>query len=213
MMIPKIIHYCWFGPNKMSKLHLACIDSWKKELPEFKIIRWNENNTPMDIPFIQYHYDKKNWAYISDFVRLHVLYHHGGIYLDTDVEVIKNFSPLLIHNVFVGYEKENRLNSAVLGAQKEEHYIKACMDYMLSRQQNKLPYRIAPEIISSVYNKQTYPEVLTLSEKSFYPYNPYNKNSVGQLLYHDITEETYAIHHWAKSWKMSLYERIMRKIV
>jgi len=212
-MIPKTLHYCWFGPNKMSKLHLACIESWQQELPHYEVVRWDENNSPMQHPFIQYHYQKKNWAYISDFVRLHVLYKHGGIYLDTDVEVIKDFSPLLSNDIFIGYEKENRLNSAVIGSKKEEVFLQDCMNYMTSRHEKKLPYKIAPEVISSVYNSGNYPQVLTLSEKSFYPYNPYNKKGTTQLLYHDITQETYAIHHWAKSWKMGIIERIMRKIV
>lgn len=212
-MIPKKLHYCWFGPNQMSTLHLACIQSWKQELSDYDIILWDEHNTPMGHPFIRYHYKRKQWAFIADFVRLYALYHHGGVYLDTDVEVIRDFSDLLEHAVFVGYERDGRLNSAVIGSKEGEPFIKECMEYMISRHEKKLPYRIAPEVISLVYKNGNYKEVHTLSQKSFYPYNPYDKKSVGQLLFHDITEETYAIHHWAKSWKISIIERIMRKIL
>ncbi len=211
--IPKTVHYCWFGGAEMSALHQACIASWKKELPDYRFICWDETNSPMELPFVSYHYNQKNWAYVSDFIRLYVLYHHGGIYLDTDVEVIRDFEPLLSYRVFLGYEQEKRLNSAVLGAQKEEAFMLACMEYMQIRHKQKRPYRIAPEVITAVYQGGEFYELTTLPQHTFYPYNPYDKKGIGQLLYHDITKETFAIHHWAKSWKMSLIKRLMRKIL
>ncbi len=211
--IPKTLHYCWFGPNEMSALHQACLRSWRTEMPEYSVIKWDETNAPMRHPFVAYHHAKGNWAYVSDFVRLYALYEHGGIYLDTDVEVIRPFDTLLRHRLFAAYESENRINSAVFGARRNEVFLKNCMEYMRKRHERKLPYRIAPEVVTAVYDKGTYPEMTLLPKESFYPYNPYEPGSPGQLLYHDIKSGTYAIHHWAKSWKMKLSARILRKLL
>lgn len=187
--------------------------SWTEELPGYEIVRWDESNAPMDHPFVAYHYEKKHWAYVSDFVRLYVLYTHGGIYLDTDVEVVRLFDPLLQHRVFMGCERDKRLTSGVCGSGKGEPFIHACMDYMEARHSRKLPYRIAPEVITTVYEQDAYEEVTVLPPEAFYPYNPYTRGSVGQFLYHDVTPETYAVHHWAKSWKMGWAQRILRKLI
>ncbi len=107
-MIPKIIHYCWFGGNPEPEDVKKCINSWIKYMPEYKIIRWDENN--YDIHKCQYMsdaYNEKKWAFVSDFCRLDVIYTHGGIYLDTDVEVLKSFNPLLQEKMFCGFESRD----------------------------------------------------------------------------------------------------------
>ena len=89
-MIPKIIHYCWFGGNELSELAERCIESWKRYCPDYKIIEWNESNFDLDCSdFVKEAYQAKKWAFVSDYARLKIIYDHGGIYLDTDVEVIK----------------------------------------------------------------------------------------------------------------------------
>ena len=88
--IPKVIHYCWFGKNPKPPLIQKCMDSWKQVLPEYEIIEWNEDN--FDVAENQYAkeaYENKKWAFVTDYVRLKVLYEHGGIYLDSDVEILK----------------------------------------------------------------------------------------------------------------------------
>ena len=95
-MLPKIIHYCWFGRNEKPKLAQKCIESWKKQCPDYKIIEWNEDNFDIDQhPYLRWCYNHKKWAFLSDFARLLILEEHGGIYLDTDVEIIKSVDPLL----------------------------------------------------------------------------------------------------------------------
>ena len=87
-MIPKKIHYCWFGENKKNKLVLKCIESWKHFFPDFEIIEWNESNTDLhENRYVECAYQLKKWAFVSDYVRMKVLYENGGIYFDTDVEV------------------------------------------------------------------------------------------------------------------------------
>ena len=96
-MIPKKIHYCWFGENPMPDKDLENIESWKKFCPDYEIIRWDESNYDVNkIPYIKEAYECKKYAFVSDYARLDIIYHEGGIYLDTDVEIIKNIDFLFI---------------------------------------------------------------------------------------------------------------------
>ena len=95
-MIPKIIHYCWFGKNKKPKLVRDCIKSWKSLHPDYEIIEWNEKTFPIDNEFLQYMYKNKKWAFVSDYARLKILYEYGGYYLDTDMILVKRLDSLEI---------------------------------------------------------------------------------------------------------------------
>lgn len=105
-MIPKAIHYCWFGRNPKPKLALKCIASWKKHCPDYQIIEWNEDNFDISACplYVRQAYEAKRWAFVTDYVRLKVVYDHGGIYLDTDVELIKRPDRLLGHEAYFGFE-------------------------------------------------------------------------------------------------------------
>lgn len=105
-MIPKKIHYCWFGEQPIPKKDLECINSWIKFFPDYEIIQWNESNFNINIcSYVKEAYDKKKWAFVSDFVRIYVLYEYGGIYFDTDVEVIKKFDDIIEKGPFMGVEQ------------------------------------------------------------------------------------------------------------
>lgn len=107
-MIPKIIHYCWFGEREKPKLVKRCIESWRVHCPDYKLIEWNENNVDInEYPYLRWCFENKKWAYLSDFVRLLVVEKYGGIYLDTDVEIVKKFDYLLEYEAFYGYENSN----------------------------------------------------------------------------------------------------------
>lgn len=104
-MIPKIIHYCWLGPNKKTDLILKCIDSWHRQMPEFEIKEWNESNFDLSHhKFMAQAYDSGKYAFASDQLRYIVLKEYGGIFLDCDVEALKNFTPLLSNEIFFGIE-------------------------------------------------------------------------------------------------------------
>lgn len=104
-MIPKIIHYCWFGGNPLPELAVRCIDSWKKHFPNYVIKEWNESNFDINCCYyVKEAYNAKKWAFVSDYARFWILYHEGGIYFDTDVEVIKDMSDIISKGAFMGCE-------------------------------------------------------------------------------------------------------------
>lgn len=111
-MIPKIIHYCWFGNNEKDKLAIKCIESWKKFCPDYEIIEWNETNFDVHInEYTSYCYENKKWAFLSDYIRLYVIKKYGGIYLDTDVELINSYDSLLTNEAFFGFETLKYINT------------------------------------------------------------------------------------------------------
>ena len=106
-MIPKIIHYCWFGGNPLDKLGQKCLDSWKQYFPDYEIKEWNETNFDVNCcQYIKEAYAAKKWAFVSDYARFKILYEQGGVYFDTDVEVIKPFDDILIKGNYMGCEKQ-----------------------------------------------------------------------------------------------------------
>lgn len=134
-MIPKIIHYCWFGGNSIPEKDKKCIESWKKFCPDYEIIEWNENN--FDINCCQYvkeAYEAKKWAFVSDYARIYALYLIGGIYLDTDVELLSNFDKFLSLNAFTGFENIQYPFTAVVGSEKNGKFVE---DILLSYKNRK----------------------------------------------------------------------------
>ena len=106
-MIPKLIHYCWFGRNPLPKSAIKCIESWKKFLPDYEIKEWNENNFDVNIiPYTKEAYECKKYAFVSDYARFWILYKYGGLYFDTDVEVIKSMDDIIERGPFMGIEVE-----------------------------------------------------------------------------------------------------------
>src|SRR5215510_15199585 len=113
-MIPKIIHYCWFGGNPLSELALKCIASWKKYFPNYEIKEWNESNYDVHkIPYTSEAYNAKKYAFVSDYARFDILYQYGGIYFDVDVEVIKQFGDILNDTGFMGMETLSGCNAGL----------------------------------------------------------------------------------------------------
>ena len=104
-MIPKVIHYCWFGRNPLPKMAVKCISSWRKFLPDYEIKEWNEDNFDVNIiPYTRDAYADGKYAFVSDYARFWILYHYGGVYFDTDVEVIKQLDDIISRGPFMGLE-------------------------------------------------------------------------------------------------------------
>ena len=209
-MIPKKIHYCWFGGKEKGKKEKRCIASWKKFCPDFEILEWNENNFDLSaVPdFVKTAYENKNFAYVSDYVRLEILYKQGGIYMDTDVEVIKNLSGLLNSSAFFGFENNEYVNTGQMAASEAGHpCIKAMIDIYQSASyfnedgsKNMLGCPIVnTQALEQFGLNKNGKEQLLQANIHIYPsdyFNPYN--SVLDDL--NITANTYSIHWYTMSW-------------
>ena len=129
-MISKIIHYCWFGRGEKSALLQKCIKSWKKFCPQYEIVEWNENNFDISSTpeYVRRAYAERKWAYVADYVRLKVVYDFGGIYMDTDVELIKSLDSLLGYSAYFGFETNETINTGLgFGAVKGLPLLKEMM--------------------------------------------------------------------------------------
>jgi mannosyltransferase OCH1-like enzyme len=211
-MIPKIIHYCWFGPNEKSELLLKCISSWETYMPDYQIICWNEENSPLEIGYMKNALRNKKWAHLANYTRLHVLYEFGGIYFDTDIEVLKSFNPLLSNSCFVGFEKNNKnewntcVNNAVLGAIPKHPAIKQLKANLLKKYIGTEPAVLSgPYLVSAYlfergltnYGEQDIESIHIYPLEYFYPY-AWNEEFHPSC----IKPETFCIHHWQHSWKL-----------
>lgn len=213
-MIPKIIHYCWFGGNSKTPLIEKCMTTWKDRLPGWEIKEWSEKNSPINAPYVTRALKEKRYAFAADYVRFHALSTFGGVYLDTDMEIVRDLTPLLEDGFFMGQESQSFVNGAIIGAERG-HPLLTCIMAELDRRASA-GFCAIPEIITEILAEQAqlsegariYPENV------FYPYNPFDpaRREIGQLFYCDVTANTYAIHHWAQSWNYSFSERIIRLI-
>lgn len=154
----KKIHYCWFGGKKLPKEVKKCIATWKKMLPDYEIIEWNESKFDVNkIPFVKSAYENKKWAFVSDYVRTYALYEEGGLYLDTDVKILKDVSKIIDKNLVFGYEDSGYFGTAVIATNKVHNpYIKEVLKYYDNIENINLDiiYNYAnPAIITRIINK------------------------------------------------------------
>lgn len=128
--IPQIIHYCWFGEKEIPQREQRCIESWKKFFPGYELILWNEDNFDISqCDFTKQAYEQRAYAFVSDYVRAKVLYEYGGIYMDTDVEVIGEFPHIEAENGFMGFERRKFLGTAIVGSVPGNDIIKEWLQY------------------------------------------------------------------------------------
>ncbi len=213
-MIPKKIHYCWFGKKTFPKLVRKCIATWHKHLSDYEFCLWNEENSPMDIPFVKDAYKAKKYAFVADYVRFWALYNHGGIYLDTDMFVVKSFNNLLNNNVFFAYEQEklSLVGNGVIGSVKNNSFIKKIMEQYEQEKfdPNNLGKIIIPNIVTPCYNQYQNKEEITIYLFDyFHPFPFTEKRNIKQFLDYK-TSNTYAIHLWNFSW-YPWYKKIVRE--
>lgn len=215
MAIPKKIHYCWFGNGEKSELVRKCIASWRKYCPDCEIIEWNESNYDVTQNEYMYQaYQAKRWGFVSDYARLDIIYRFGGVYLDTDVELIKNINPLLDGEGFIGFEMPVDRNGSRytvntgqgFGASEGSSVIRKMMDEYCnlsflnpdgSQNLTACPSYNTHALQSlglKLTNKYQQIDGLDVYPTDYFcPVNWKNKKCV-------ITENTYSIHHFNASW-------------
>lgn len=212
-MIPKKIHYIWLGKNKKPNLACICINSWFEKMPEYEIIEWNESNIDIkkienENKFFKECKKRKLWSFMADYLRLYILYEHGGIYLDTDVQVIKSFEPLLKNKFFIGYEYVPILGedaiiegTGIIAAEKHNPIVKKLLEFY-ENEIWKVDYYTIPNVVKNVL-KDCQDEYKIYPTQYFAPYNydvEFNKTC--------ITENTFCIHWFDGSWKDNLNVRL-----
>lgn len=219
-MIPKTIHYCWFGGNPLPELAKKCIASWKKYCPDYEIVEWNESNFDVDCcDFVREAYKAKKWAFVSDYARLDVVWRYGGIYLDTDVELIRSPDDLLQRGRgFFGCERVGSVASGLgFACEKGEPLLKEMMEiyHGLTFSLEEMADFACPLINTSVLKKHGYEEKEALQEingikilptEYLCPENMWT----GEVKY---TDKTVSIHHYAASWQSAGSRFRMRWII
>lgn len=205
----KIIHYCWFGGKELPKSVKRCINTWKKMMPDYEIKEWNEKNFDINsCTFVKEAYENKKWAFVSDYVRIYALYEEGGIYLDTDVKIIKDISHIVDKEMFLGYEDSGYVGTAVIGVRdKHNKYIKEILDYynQIKHFNAEIIYNYAnPVIISKIikkYKSYVNEQGIRIFDNSIFVYPreyffPLSYNYAEKV----FTENTCMIHLFNATW-------------
>lgn len=218
-MIPKIIHYCWFGGCEIPDHDRKCIESWKRFCPDYEIIRWDESN--YDVHKIRYMhevYEAKKWGFVPDYARLDIVYEHGGVYLDTDVELIRNIDDLLENKAFMGFEQDGQFVNPGLGFGAEKHMplLRETMDSIYSSRVFKLgpnEYDTTPSPIMNVEfleskglkknNQFQIIDGMTIYPSEYFCPIDY---ATGIMT---VTESTFSIHHYHASWHSKTERKIL----
>lgn len=225
LLIPKIIHYCWFGKSKKPKLVEDCIESWKKYLPDYEIKEWNESNVDLNNSFVKSAYKSKKWAFVSDYVRLIKVYEYGGIYLDTDMLIIRNIDIFLKDKCFFGAENLEFFNCAIFGSTPRNEFLKKCIEYyddLIISDEVDFNNVIIPKVITKIFStsykfNSNFDNIVKINgiviypSEYFYPL-PYNKIDYQKKYKEFLTNNSYAVHLWSASWvEYTEFEFIQRK--
>ena len=208
--IPKIIHYCWFSDDPFPKQIKECMATWRDQLRDYEFVHWDrEKLYATGCAWAIEAYESKKYAFAADYIRCYSVYHYGGIYLDTDVEVFKPFDQLLCHKSFMGMDSRGDLEAAVFGAQKHSNWLKRALDFYEKRHFvnpdgtfnlitmpqvffTALSFN-SPDEITTILKPTTFPEIVIYPKEYFSP-KDYASDSIR------ITPNTYCVHHFAAGW-------------
>lgn len=232
-MFPKIIHYCWFGRNPLPPLAEKCIASWKKYLPDYEIKEWNEDNFDVNlIPYTQEAYEAKKYAFVSDYARFWILYKYGGLYFDTDVEVIRPLDDIIARGAFMGLERDCETGATEqcevapglgLGCNPGLGQYRKILDFYATLhfrlQDGSLNLATIVQYTTELLRQdglknipgiQKVGDIYVYPSEYFCPYNIVTKRK-------HITQNTRTIHHYMASWmnvpSSEKIKRIFRNIV
>jgi len=221
-MIPKTIHYCWLSNDPVPQELQKYMTTWKEKLPDYEFILWDLKRFNLQSSeWVQQAFEAHKYAFAADFIRLYAVYNYGGIYMDMDIEVIKNFDELLDSPYILAYEKENGIEAGIFGAEKHHPLIKQCLDYYQNRKfintQGQMSITPLPEIMYNLlsinhrFQKRTSlqmgtePQTIYLFPNEYFTAKSYTTGKI------TCTRNTYTIHHFAGSW-VSKTEKIKKNI-
>lgn len=216
-MIPKVIHYCWFGGNPLPEFAVKCINSWRKYMPDYEIKEWNESNFDINIiPYTKEAYEAKKYAFVSDYARFWILYHYGGVYFDTDVEAIRPLDEIIERSAFMGceidgqdshygdiavnpglglaVEPRHKVYEAILEKYATYHFLNEDGSYNTSY----AVVRLTTDILKS-FGMENIKGIQDVAGIYIYPqryFNPFD-DATGRL---NKTPDTYTIHWFSKTW-------------
>lgn len=223
-MIPKRIHYCWLSNDPLPAKLQSCIDSWKKYLPDYEIVKWDLNRFPLDkANWVRQAFESKKYAFAADYIRLYALATEGGIYLDSDVEVLKPFDDLLHLPYFICKENSPQgIEAAIIGAEKGCPWVQKCLDQYVGQDfidsKGLMRTEVLPHVIKSIVSENfemksiDKPEDFDLSSNvvCYLPSDYFSpKNYVSKKI--TVTSNTYCIHHFAGTW-LPLWKKILLNI-
>ena len=208
-MIPKTIHYCWFGRGKFSPEIEMCMASWRKYCPDYGIKEWNEDNSPMDIPWIRDAYKHQKYAFVADYMRFYVLYHEGGVYMDTDMLLVRPIDSFLLDGLFLGREDEYNASLGIIGSEKGSAFCKMCLDYYDNTRFDIvsppiITRFITPRLFQYGFTEEDTTQYLTngltvYKSSYFYPIHYSQEFALEEVMQY-VKVDTCGVHLWNKSW-------------
>ncbi len=211
-MIPKKIHYCWYGGKAKPEIVRKCIDSWKRFNPDYQIKEWNESNSPKH-SIITSNLNKGIWAFASDYTRLFAIYEEGGFYLDTDILLVKGLDNLRNNTCILAFESIKWVNNGFCAAIPKHYFFKMCMKELSSKGHSRIKPYTSPHLTTNmlkkikptfVYKTQHFRDILVLNLEFFFPYNRFQTKDmkIDQLI-GMLNSTSYGIHLFLHSWKDS----------
>ena len=208
MEIPKIIHYCWFGPKPIPELELKCMESWKVHLPDYKIMFWNEKSFNIENAneYVKGAYQKNMYAFVADYVRIYAMVKYGGVYLDTDIELLSSIDVFLQNKAFTGFENKTRVAAGIMGCNKGNEIFQKMLNHYDSSEFTGSNNDVDITTICTVMmnaleeegfeyknSNQSLKNIYIYERDIFYP----KKMKDGSFR---VTDQSVSIHHYSGSW-------------
>ena len=207
--IPKALHYVWFGPRRLPEEFARFIEGWRRVQPDWQIVAWTDKDLDWSSRYINQAYATQGWTRLADYMRVHILYHHGGFYLDTDVDLLRSLDPLRAHDVVLGFQSVERIpswvNNAVIGARPRHPFIGRWLRAFQERMPGwrRMGDAHGPGLLTRLLEEEGLDgeradaprqvgEVTLLPPEYFYPYSWTERYSPECL-----TPRTFAVHHWS----------------